>query len=323
MKRLLLLFLGVVLAGLVVVDAQERIDQDVFWKIRQEGTNNSRILQTVQVLTDVYGPRLTGSPNAKAAGEWAVAQMQAWGMKNGHLEPWDFNRPGWLNERLSAHIVSPIKDALVVEALAWTPGTNGVVRGAAMRMTLPQRPTKDELTSYLNGIKEAVKGRMVLVGPPQQVLVTFNAPALRRDDAEVVTQMNAPPAAAAQAPAGRPGGPGAQGQQAQDPQPLTAAQIQDQLNDFLVANGALVRINDAGRELGQIRAFNNRTYDPARSPATVVMRNEDYGRIWRLLAGGLAGSSGVVTAAALQRPQNVELEFDIVNRMYPEGRTSH
>ena len=137
MRRLLLLSVGAVFAALAVVGAQERIDQDVFWKIRQEGTNNSRILHTLQVLTDVYGPRLTGSPNARAAGEWAIEQMHAWGLKNGHLEPWDFGRDGWLNERLSAHIISPVKDALVVEALAWTPSTNGVVRGAAMQMNAP------------------------------------------------------------------------------------------------------------------------------------------------------------------------------------------
>src|SRR5688500_8512836 len=134
--------------GVVVVRAQERVDHDVMWKIRQEGTNNSRILQTLHMFTDVYSPRLTGSPNLKAAGEWAVEQMQAWGLKNGRLEPWDFGRPGWTNERLSAHIVEPVKDALVVEALSWTPGTSGPVRGPAVRITLPQpAPTREALTA--------------------------------------------------------------------------------------------------------------------------------------------------------------------------------
>ena len=133
LSYLLLALIGVV--TVVSVAAQERIDQGVYWKIRQEATGNSKILQTLHMLTDVYGPRLTGSPNLKAAGEWAIEQMHAWGMKNGHLEPWDWGKPGWTNERLSAHIVSPVKDALVVEALAWTPGTNGVARGQALQMT--------------------------------------------------------------------------------------------------------------------------------------------------------------------------------------------
>jgi Zn-dependent M28 family amino/carboxypeptidase len=83
--------------------------------------------------------------------------------------------------------------------------------------------------------------------------------------------------------------------------------VDDQLNQFLLTNGARVRINDAGRDHGQIRAFSNRNYDTSKIVPTVVMRNEDYGRIWRLLGDGRA----------------VELEFDIVNHTYPEGRTSY
>jgi hypothetical protein len=295
---------GVVVAAVVSLAAEERIDHGVYWKIRQEAADNSKILQTVQVLTDLYGPRLTGSPNLKAAGEWAVEQMHSWGLKNGHLEPWDWGRPGWTNERLSAHIVSPVKDALVAEAQAWTPGTDGVARGPAMQLTLPERPTRETLTAHLDQFKATVKGRIVFVGAPQQVLVTFNQPSLRREDADVLTLLNQPP----QAP------PQQQQQQQRDgPPPLTNNQIQEQLNQFLVANGALVRVNDAGRDHGQIRAFGrpgvaqDPAFDLAKAPPTVVMRNEDYGRIWRLTTGG----------------RRVELEFDIVNRIYPEGRTAY
>jgi carboxypeptidase Q len=309
MRRVLYVSLaGIAVAAVVSVAAEERIDQDVYWKIRQEATGNSKILATLHALTDVYGPRLTGSPNLKAAGEWAIEQMHTWGMKNGHLEPWDWGRPGWTNERLAAHIVSPVKDALVLEAQAWTPGTNGVARGQALQMTLPERPTRDVLNDYLDRFKAAVKGKIVLVGAPQRVLVTFNPPALRREDADVLNQLNQAPAQ----------GPQQQQQQQQgpsdgQPQPLTNNQIQEQLNQFLVANGALVRVNDAGRDHGQIRAFGRpgvaqeTNFDLAKAPPTVVMRNEDYGRIWRLLSDGRV----------------VELEFDIVNRIHPEGRTAY
>src|ERR687892_1326136 len=118
MRRLLGVAIGTLLvAALVPARAQENGARDVYWQIRHEGTNNSQILRTVHMLTDVYGPRLTGSPNLKAAGEWAIEQMHAWGLKEGRLEPWDFDRVGWTNERLTAHLVSPVKDALVVEAL--------------------------------------------------------------------------------------------------------------------------------------------------------------------------------------------------------------
>ena len=64
---------------------------------------------------------------------------------------------------------------------------------------------------------------------------------------------------------------------------LTANQIAEQFDQFLGASGAVGRVNDAGRDHGQIRAFNNRTFDIARSVPTVVVRNEDYGRLWRLM----------------------------------------
>src|ERR671919_271026 len=78
--------------------AQEKIDADINAKIRAEGTKNSKILRTLHYFTDVYGPRLTGSPNLKAAGEWAIKEMASWGFVNGRLEPWDFGRPGWSND---------------------------------------------------------------------------------------------------------------------------------------------------------------------------------------------------------------------------------
>src|ERR671922_2079702 len=101
---------------------------DMLSRIRKEAMERSQIMKTMHMLTDVYGPRLTGTPNHKAAAEWAVKQMTEWGFTNGHLEPWDFGHPGWTNEYLSVHVTSPVKDALVVEALAWTPGTGGRVK---------------------------------------------------------------------------------------------------------------------------------------------------------------------------------------------------
>jgi hypothetical protein len=301
------LFLACVVASVSLVSAmliaQDGPDQQVYWKIRQEGTGNSQIMRTLHVLTDVHGPRLTGSPNLKAAGEWAVQQMQSWGMKNGGLEPWNFGHPGWTNERLAAYIVSPVKDTLVAEVLAWTPGTKGVVRGAAFQVTLPRQPTREELAAHLESLKASVKGKIVLVNAPAAVSVTFNPAPLRREDADVITQMNTP----AGVQAGRGGGPPAAPNQGPPRRPLTANELDEQLNVFLATSGVLVRITDAGRDHGQIRAFHNRTFDETKAPPIVVMRNEDYGRIWRLLDGKRA----------------VELEFDIVNRSYPEGRTAY
>ncbi|MCC7240579.1 MAG: M20/M25/M40 family metallo-hydrolase [Acidobacteria bacterium] len=281
--------------------AQETIDRDIYWKIRREATDNSHIMRTLQVLTDLYGPRLTGSPNLKGASDWVVKETTAWGLKNAHLEPWDFGHPGWLNEKLSVHVVSPVKDALVVEALAWTPGTNGAVTAPVVTLELPQRPTKERLAQFFDEQRAKVKGRIVMAGPPQVLEVTIVPPAKRREDNDVKAQFSG-----ASTPGGPPGPPQA-AQPKPDPNVVPANQVAEQVDQFLVEAGAVGRVNDAGRDHGQIRAFNNRTFDVAKAVPTVVMRNEDFGRLWRLSAAG----------------QTVELEMNIVNRTYPEGATQY
>lgn len=275
---------------------------DINAKIRKEETDNSQIMRTMHFLTDVYGPRLTGSPNLKAAGEWAIKQMTSWGFENGHLEAWDFGHPGWMNERFSGFINSPMKDTLTCEVLAWTPGTNGPVTAYAYQMTLPEKPTQEEFTAYLATQKDKLKARIVLAGKQQIVPVAMTPPARRQDDKQAKERYDPNNPNAGQ---GR-GGPRRE-QQQPEPGKLTTRQIDEQLDQFLIASGALIRVNDAGREHRQIRAFNNRTFDATKALPTVVMSNEDYGRIARILADGTP----------------VELEFNIVNRWYPEGKTAY
>ncbi|HEX3187867.1 MAG TPA: hypothetical protein VHQ94_23915, partial [Pyrinomonadaceae bacterium] len=151
-------------------------------RIRKEATERSQIMKTMHMFTDVYGPRLTGSPNHKAAAEWAVKQMTAWGLENAHLEPWDFKHPGWANERLSAHLISPVKDPLVCEALAWTPSTKGTVTADAVHLILPERPSQEQLTAFFASNKANVRDRVVLIGKPAVLGVNLNPPAKRQTD---------------------------------------------------------------------------------------------------------------------------------------------
>src|SRR5688572_32883469 len=85
---------------------------DINDRIRKEGMDNSQILKTLHVLTDVYGPRLTGSPKLKGAGEWASSQLKTWGFDRVDIEPWEWGNPGWVNERASGFITAPVKDNL-------------------------------------------------------------------------------------------------------------------------------------------------------------------------------------------------------------------
>jgi carboxypeptidase Q len=256
-------------------------------------------------LSDVYGPRLTGSPNHKAAAEWAAKEMTSWGFANAALEPWDFGFPGWVNDRASGFITSPVRDSLVFEVLAWTPGTDRTVSGEAFNLVIPRppvtenatrlrNPTQEELTAYFNSIRAQVKGKMVLVGRPAAIPVNFEPPPKRLNPNPTPTPTPAP-------------GPRPSPTASPRTDLLDFAQIAAQLNEFLVTNGALVRVNDAGREHGQIRAFGSEDSDPKMTPPTVVLRNEDFGRVVRMLGTGTP----------------VTLEFDIRNRFFPEGRTSY
>jgi carboxypeptidase Q len=287
----------VLLAALLAPLAAQQ--PDINAKIRQEEANHSQIMRVLHMFTDVYGPRVTGSPSLKAAGEWAIKEMTAWGLTNGHLEPWDFGHPGWVNEHFSAHIVAPVKDQLTCEVVAWTPGTEGTVTAPAYQMIVPDKPTQSELTAHLISQAEKVRGKIVLAGRAVAVPVNFDPPAKRRPDDQARNQYDPNNPNAGQFGRGRGGN--------EAPPPMSANEISRQVDEFLVKNGAKLRVNDAGREHGQIIAFNNRTYDLAKALPTVVMRNEDYGRISRILADGTP----------------VELEFNIVNKTYPEGRTAY
>ncbi len=185
------------------------------------------------------------------------------------------------------------------EVLAWTPGTPGVVQARAYQLVLPEKPTQLQLDEAFAKEKLNVRGKIVLAGKHQFVKIDLSPPPKRLDDKQAERRFD-PDARPSPSPSPSP-------TPTPDPKILTTRQVDEQLDKFLKANGAVVRVNDAGREHGQIRAFNNRTFDVHKVVPTVVMRNEDYGRISRLLAD----------------PAEVTLEFNIVNRNYPEGKTSY
>ena len=297
--RRLWLVPALLLAALVPTAAQ----QDINARIRDEVNERSQVMRSIHYLTDVYGPRVTGSPSLKAAGEWAVQTMGSWGMTNGRMEPWEFGHAGWANERFTAHILSPVKDQLTAEVLAWTPGMPaGTVRAHAFHLD----PAGSHHARAADGVPREHQepgagphraGGRVRTGAGQPH-AAGQAPR-RGAGARALRSQSwaAPPVGEA----------GVAARRRRRRRRCPRAEIGRRIDQFLVANGALIRINDARREHGQIVAFDNRTFDLTRTVPTVVMRNEDYGRIARILADGTP----------------VELEFDIVNRIYPEGRTQY
>lgn len=346
MTKIYALALSILLLVALPLPAQAPQLSEIYAQIRTEETNNSKIMWIIHEIADVYGPRVTGTPNLKAAQDWAVRTMASWGLQDAHLEPWTFQPPsaatpvpGWENMELSAEAIAPFHGPLSVEPLAWTPSTKGVVTaqvvqidppgmappagggfggfGAQQRAAAsvapagtpppmppapeakrPPQPTQAELDAYLNSVRDKVRGAIVMVGNHVEVREDFNPAPLRRTDDEWKQRYdpNNPqrggfgnPPVPVELPAGQ----------------LSRQEVLRQVDQFLVDAGALVRINDAGRAHGVIVAQQNNTYDWTRAVPTLVMRNEDYGRISRILADGTA----------------VTLRINIQNKEYPEGTT--
>jgi carboxypeptidase Q len=287
---------------------------DVGAQIRKEGMENSKIMHTLHIFTDLYGPRLTGSPNHVNAAKWAAEEMKRWGFDNTALEPWDFGHPGWVNDRNTGLMISPVADTLTFEVLAWTPPTNGAVTANAVHIVTPQfpsptnpnvfqGPTQEELTAYLDSVRAQVSGKIVLVGKPSFIDQSRDPAPKRISDEDNAKRYDPDPSKRPAGGQGRPQG------TPSTPRPgaLTGAQVNEQVDKFLLDNKALVRINESQLDRGAVRAFNNRTFDITKVIPTVVMRNEDFGRITRLLADGTP----------------VKLEFDLRSHIVPEGKTSY
>ena len=106
---------------------QEKVDLDAIYKIKEEGFERSKAMEIASYLTDVYGPRLTGSPNIKLAADWAVTQLREWGASNPRIENWGTFGRGWVNERFNAQVLTPTPWPIIGLPKAWTPGTDGAV----------------------------------------------------------------------------------------------------------------------------------------------------------------------------------------------------
>jgi carboxypeptidase Q len=293
-KRLTILFSIFALANLSLVAQIEKIDAEINGKIRLEANRNSGIMRTIHLLSDVYSPRMTGTPNLRAAQNWTKNELEKIGLQNARFENWDFGFPGWQNEKLSVHAVSPFKDSLLAEVMAWTPSTKGLITAETINLIPPQNPTLEELNAYFATVKFQVRGKIVLTGKHNLNPINFQNPQLRMSekDAENLFAPEKPRPIPSPTPAPA-------------VKKLSALEVNDEIDRFLKLNGALVRVHDAREPHGVIRTVINRTRDVSQYIPTIVLRNEDYGRITRILADGIA----------------VRLEIGIRNRLFPDGKT--
>ena len=178
-------------------------------KIKAEGLQRSQVMDLASWLTDVYAPRLTGSPMSQKAAEWTVAKLKEYGLVNVKIEPWvnrnGFER-GWTNDKFYLAAVAPEKFPIPGTPTAWTPGTEGLVSGEVALVTAT---TEADLAAY----KGKLKGKWVLTQAAPDVAAYWK-PQATRHTAEELAALEAWPAPpqlefGVTPPGGRAGGPGA------------------------------------------------------------------------------------------------------------------
>jgi len=326
MKRMHLLVAGLVLFSALPLIGQlpeERVDLDAMAKIREEGLQRSQVMQVTSILTDGFGPRLTNSPAIKAAAQWTTKKLTEWGVTNVKLEPWGPFGRGWSNERTYVAMTKPYSFPLIAYSRAWTPGTNGVVKGDAVIAILNTPEDLDDCRGKL-------RGKFVLTSAPSNLPAAFQPPGIRLTDQQLDAMANPPqrgagggrgaggPRANAPTPAKLPGqlcggtlpapqAPRGQGGQPAQPNPFPA-----QRNKFYLDEGVLAVIAP-GQATGYIAGGTVvvqsgggfRPTDPP-VPAAISLAAEHYGILSRDLANGIP----------------VALEANIENTFYDDDLNS-
>ncbi len=308
------------LAGPVLQAGSERINYTDINKIKAEGLQNSQVMDLASWLTDVYAPRLTGSPAFLKAAEWTAAKMKEWGLVNVKIEPWvnknGFER-GWTNDKFYLAAVSPERFPIPGTPTAWTPGTEGPVSGEVVMVTATGEA---ELAAY----KGKLRGKWVLTQAAPDVAAYWKPLATRYTNEELAEleawpapqaelgvaapgagRMGGPGPGAAQA-AARPGQPQAAGRMGAPGQPAAAAPaaagqaqaippaaVQAMMRGtaaaaarhaFFKAEGVLGIFTTTPRGHGIYTIGGNRAADPAATVPAISIAAEHYGRLARMIA---------------------------------------
>ena len=163
-----------------------RSTNDPIARIRDEGLNRSQVMKTLLHLTDVNGPRLTGSPNLARANAWTRDTLTGWGLKNAQLEAWGPFGRGWSLQRFSAQVIEPQSISLIATPKAWTPGFADPITAEVM---LLEAKTEADLEKY----RGQLKGKILLASPVREVRARFEPPATRVAESNLLRMANAGP----------------------------------------------------------------------------------------------------------------------------------
>jgi hypothetical protein len=278
---------------------EETIDEAAIERIRAEGFERSEVMEIMSWLTDVHGPRLTGSPISKRAGDWTLEQFNEWGLANAAYEWWGPFGRGWVNERTVAQVLEPVPFPVVAYPGAWTDGTGGPVRTDVVMVPNDIR-TANQFAPY----RGKLNGKIVVSQPPSTVPALFNAPAQRYTQEALDRMANPYPVGGGR---GRGGfGRGGRGGDVGSPD---GSPLVDLNACFLQEGVAAVLRPGSGNSTGGnvfVGGGGSRDADAGKQTPLVSLTPEHYGRIWRILEKGVP----------------VRMELDIRNRFYTDELNS-
>ncbi|HEY9197433.1 MAG TPA: M20/M25/M40 family metallo-hydrolase [Mucilaginibacter sp.] len=289
--KLKLLFSCLVSAGVCgQLMAQEAVDPAAVQKIREEGLNHSKVMETAFYLTDVSGPRLSGSPGLKRAQNWAVDQLKSWGIANAKLESWGKFGKGWEVQKNYAAITAPYYHAIIAIPKAWTPGTDGPIKGDVMVI-------KADSAADLEQYKGKLAGKIVMYDTRPLTERTFKSDAARYTDEELDKMGKATMDPARE-------------RRAFDPNAPQFAAMRKQrafrasLGEFLLKEKVALVLSQGRGTDGTVFTTNGASYaDTAKAVAPELeTSSEDFQRILRLVKAG----------------KQVQLEADIKTRFFTD-----
>ena len=234
-------------------------------KFEDEGLQHSRVMETMSYLTDVYGPRLTNSPNIREAAEYAMKTLGSWGISNVREESWGPFGRGWSNELFEANETAPRHFPLIAYPKAWTPGTSGPVSAPAVYAKIER---DEDFETY----RGKLRGKFVLTAPMRAVEAHFEALGHRYTDQELADMAQPRP-------------PQPPPDQATRDRLRTQQAFNTKLVKFLTDEGAAAWLEPAPHDGGTITVQSGGPWDPKEPMVLprVAVAIENYGRILRTL----------------------------------------
>jgi hypothetical protein len=192
MKRLLPLWLLLcVLSVAPGAQTPAPLDPATLTRLREEAVTRSQAYDHVWWLSEVYGPRVTGTPAFAQASEWAMAKFREWGLSNVHQERWAYGQ-GWTIERFSATMLAPQPAVLIGAPRNFSPSTTGTVTSDVVRVEIA---SEADFTTYAGRLR----GKIVVMQPTRAVRMLEGPVILRMDEGpwwnEAATPVEPAPAA--------------------------------------------------------------------------------------------------------------------------------